>query len=145
MTTRQDLSAVIAAAKAHTKSYIDILLSPTSQDNEKRATLMGSYYLSNLVAFSAGSILPVNDQGTVVAVIKDTLDKLDIHQGTPLVLREYRVEGVAEASAIVSIVFDKGAITWTNIYFFRILENGEKGYEGGIFDGEVWVLKQLKQ
>jgi hypothetical protein len=31
----------------------------------------------------------------------------------------------------------------SNVYFFRGMYKGVEGFAGGIFDGEIWLFKQL--
>lgn len=50
---------------------------------------------------------------------------------------------MGEGSAIVDITFRRKGIVWTNVYFFRRIESGEVAWEGGIFDGEARVLREL--
>lgn len=57
--------------------------------------------------------------------------------------KEHRIEVVGAGSAVVWITFRRKGIVWTNVYFFRRMESGEVGWEGGFFDGEMGMLKEF--
>ena len=50
---------------------------------------------------------------------------------------------MGEHSAIVWLFVVVEGVEISNVYFFRRKEDGAVGFEGGIFDGEAWLLKQL--
>lgn len=60
-------------------------------------------------------------------------------------MRGHKVEAVGENSAIIWLFLGVDGMEMSNVYFFRRTENGHEGFEGGIFDGEMWLLKQLAE
>jgi hypothetical protein len=142
MAAKQDIAA---AAEAHTVLYIAELVSPTHLTSTLRATKMASYYLPNITSFAGGSITQVSDSVLLTALIVSTLEKLETDKGMLLEEMEHRVDVLGEGSAIVWITWKRKELVWTNVHFFRRTETGSNGWEGGIFDGEVWVMKKLAE
>jgi hypothetical protein len=140
MAAKEDTAA---AAKAHTVSYIAELLSPAFATSKERATKMASYYLPTVISFVGGTITRISDPAVMIPAIVGVLDELDTSEGMYLEEDWHRIEVVGDRSAIVWIAFRRKGIVWTNVYFFRIMESGEVGWEGGNFDGEMWMRKQL--
>jgi hypothetical protein len=140
MAANQDITA---AAEAHTISYIAVLLSATT--TTLRAASMATYYLPNVGSFVNGSVTIVSGPADCTAAITATLDNLETDNGRIKYFEEkgHTVKVVGEGSAIVDITFRRKGIVWTNVYFFRRMESGEVGWEGGIFDGEARMLREL--
>ncbi|KAJ5378006.1 uncharacterized protein N7496_005415 [Penicillium cataractarum] len=139
MTVKQDTASVIAAAESHILSYCADLTSSKFNTSTERATKMATYYLPAISCFADGAITQLCDPSLYVLLIAGPLDKLG---GLPE-LRGHRVEAVSENSAIIWLFLEVDGIAISNVYFFRQMENGTQGFEGGIFDGESWLLKQL--
>lgn len=55
----------------------------------------------------------------------------------------HKVEAVGENTAIIWLFLHVAGVEISNVYFFRKMEDGVEGFEGGIFDGEMWLLNQL--
>lgn len=140
MAANQDISSL---AEAHTVSYIEAIISPAYTTSLSRATKMASFYLPNIAAFTNGAVSQLSDPAILVTLIADILAKLETGNGLGIKEKEHRVETVGERSAIAWITLTREEIVWTNVYFFRRLESGEVGWEGGITDGEMGMLKQL--
>jgi hypothetical protein len=140
MVGKQDIAG---AAEAHTTSYIDAIVSPTVGTTTEHATLMASHYLPTIVSFAEGAVSSVSDPTLFPSIIAGVLDKLETDKGNRIEVKEHRIEVVGEKSAIAWITLMRKGIVWTNVYFFRILESGDEGWEGGIFDGENGMLRQL--
>jgi hypothetical protein len=135
---------ITAAAEAHTQSYIAVLLSPTLT-TLSRAAKMASHYHPTTTSFIDGTMIPVPDPALLTTLIASTLEKIETEEGMLLVEKEHKVQEVGEGSAIVWITFQRKTIVWTNVYFFRRKEDGEVGWEGGIFDGEARMLRELAE
>lgn len=75
-----------------------------------------------------------------MSLISGPLDKLD---GFEPKVTGHKVEAVGENSAIIWLFLDIDGNEMSNVYFFRRMHDGTGGFEGGIFDGEMWMLKQL--
>ena len=73
-------------------------------------------------------------------MIENTFDRFVEDGGIELEAVSHRVEAVSEGSAMVSIVWQRREVRWTNVYFFRVIEDGKQGWEGGVFDGEVSLI-----
>jgi len=140
MAAKQDIAA---AAEAHMVSYIDVLLSPIYTTTTSRAEKMASYYFPKVVAFVDGNIIQVSESAQFTTMIVGTLDTLETDKGMLLEEKEHRVEVVGENSAIVWLTWKGKELVWTNTYFFRRMESGEMGFEGGNMDGEMWVVREL--
>ena len=139
MALKQDTTSIIAAAEKHMASYAADLTSAAFKDSVERATKMATYYLPTISCFANGNITQISDPSLYVSLISGPLDKL---QGLPEV-NGYRVEAVGESSAIIWLFLGVNGLDIPNLYFFRRMEDGTEGFEGGIFDGEMWLLKQL--
>jgi hypothetical protein len=142
-TKKQDVGAITSAAEAHTAFYIAELLSSAFTTSTSRATKLATYYLPTTTAFMGGNTLQISDPELLIKALVRTLNQLETDEGMCLKLEKQRVEAVGEGSAIVWITLERKGIAWTNVYYFRIMESGEVGWEGGNFDGEMWALKQL--
>lgn len=139
MALKQDTADIIAAAESHIISYCAALTSTSFMTPIDRATEMATYYLPNVSLFADGSITQLSDPSHFVQLIAGPLDRLG---GLPDV-KGHRVEGVSENSAIIWLLLEVNGIETSNLYFFRRTGDGTEGFEGGIFDGEIWLLKQL--
>jgi hypothetical protein len=140
MPATQDIAT---AAEAHTVSYIAVLLSTTT--TPLRAASMATYYLPNVASFIDGSAAMMSGQADCTAAIEATLENLETDNGRIKYFEEkgHTIKVIGEGSAIVDITFRRKGIVWTNMYFFRRKESGEVGWEGGIFDGEARMLREL--
>jgi len=134
---------IAAAAEAHTVSYIAVLLSTTT--TPLRAASMATYFLPNVGSFIDDSVAMTSGQKDCTAAIEGTLENLETDNGIIKYFEEkgHTIKVVGEASAIIDITFRRKGIVWTNVYFFRRKESGEVGWEGGIFDGEARMLREL--
>ncbi|KAJ5131624.1 hypothetical protein N7448_005782 [Penicillium atrosanguineum] len=139
MALKQDTFSISAAAKTHIVSYSADLTSPVFQNTTERAAKMATYYLPTISFFAGGNITQLSDPLRYVPLISGPLDRL---KGLPEV-RGHRVGAVGENSAIIWLSLQIDGIEISNVYFFRRTDNGADGFEGGIFDGEMWLLKQL--
>ncbi|KAJ5151433.1 uncharacterized protein N7482_010685 [Penicillium canariense] len=139
MALKQDTVSIRAAAKTHIVSYSADLTSPVFQNSTERAAKLATYYLPTISFFADGSINQLSDPSLYVPLISGPLDRLG---GLPEV-RGHRVEAVGENSAIIWLSLRVDGLEIVNVYFFRRMENGAEGFEGGIFDGEMWLSKQL--
>lgn len=101
---------------------------------------MATYYLPTISFFANGSITQLSDPSLYVSLISRPLEKLD---GLPVEVTGHKVEAVGETSAIIWLFMNVDGNEMSNVYFFRIMDDGTAGFEGGIFDGEMWMLKQL--
>ena len=72
-------------------------------------------------------------------IIRAALDRL----GDLPEVAGYKVDAVSENSVIIWLSLSTKVMEMSNVYFFRRMEDGARGFEGGIFDGEVWLLSQL--
>ncbi|CAI7590067.1 unnamed protein product [Penicillium glandicola] len=129
MTIKQDTTSISAAAESHIFSYTAALTSPILKTSTERAAKMATYYLPSISLFAGGDIIQLSDPSLYVTLISEPLDRLG---GLPEVI-SHRVEAVGE----------NNGVEISNVYFFRRMEDGVEGFEGGIFDGEMWLLKQL--
>ncbi|KAJ5624051.1 hypothetical protein N7510_000360 [Penicillium lagena] len=139
MVLKQDTTGISAAAETHIVSYSADLTSPVFKTSAQRAAKMATYYLPTISFFANGNITQLSDPSLYVQLISGPLDRLG---GLPEV-RGHRVEAVGEDSAIIWLLLRVNGVEISNVYFFRRTENGAEGFEGGIFDGEIWLLKQL--
>ncbi|KAJ5770380.1 uncharacterized protein N7511_002431 [Penicillium nucicola] len=139
MAIKQDTIVISAAAKNHIVSYCAALTSPLFKSSTERATKMATYYLPTISLFANGNITQLSDPSQYVALIAEPLDRL---KGIPEVTG-HRVEAIGENSAIIWLSLEVNGVEISNVYFFRRMDDGAEGFEGGIFDGELWLLKQL--
>ncbi|RHZ43217.1 fungal specific transcription factor domain-containing protein [Aspergillus thermomutatus] len=139
MALKTDTASILAAAETHILSYCADLTSPIFKTSSERAAKMATYYLPTISFFTEGTITQLSDRSLYVQLIAGPLDKLG---GLPEV-KGHKVEAVGENSAIIWLVLEVKGIEISNVYFFRKMEDGAEGFEGGIFDGEIWMLKQL--
>jgi hypothetical protein len=139
MGIKQDTAAIIAAAEAHNSSYAAVLTSNDFKTSAERGVKMATYYLPTVSFFIDGQKMELSGQSNYASLISGTLDKVE---GLPGV-RGQRVDAISENSAIVWLLLESHGVEISNVYFFRRLEDGTEGFEGGIFDGETWLLKQL--
>ncbi|KAL3481697.1 hypothetical protein BJX99DRAFT_253224 [Aspergillus californicus] len=139
MSLKQDTTSITAAADAHMTSYCTVLLSPSFKTSIERATKMAAYYLPEISCFMEGQLIKISDPSLYVPLIAGPLDKL---AGLPEVTG-HRVEAVGENSAIVWLSMKVDKWEMSNVYFYRRTADGAAGFEGGIFDGETWILNQL--
>ncbi|OAA62375.1 hypothetical protein LEL_10711 [Akanthomyces lecanii RCEF 1005] len=139
MSVKQDTSSVIAAAERHIIAYCSDLTSPKFKTSNERAAKMATYYLPKISFFANGVITQLSDPSLYVQLIEGPLDKL---KGIPEV-KGHEVKAFAEHSAVIWVSFKVEGIEISNVYFFRQMNNGAQGFEGGIFDGETWLLQQL--
>jgi hypothetical protein len=139
MALKQDTTGIIAAAESHMLSYRADLTSPTFETSTERAAKMATYYLPAISIFTGGTITQLSDPSLYVQLIAGPLNKLgDLPQ-----VRGHRVDAISENSAIIWLLLEVNGIQISNVYFFRKMEDGVEGFEGGIFDGEIWLLKEL--
>jgi hypothetical protein len=141
MALKQDLTSITTAAESHILSYCADITSSTFTTSTERAAKLATYYLPTISLFAGGPPTQLSDPSLFVQLISGPLDKVE---GLALEVIGHRVEAVAENSAIIwlSLRVDN-KVEVSNLYFFRKGEDGEAGFEGGIFDGEAWLLKQL--
>ena len=139
MALTQDTVGITAAAKTHIVSYAADLTSSVFKNSTERAAKMATYYLPAISFFADGNITQLSDPSLYVPLISGPLDRL---RGLPEV-RGHRIEAVSENSAIIWLSIRVDGVEISNVYFFRRMDNGTEGFEGGIFDGEMWLLKQL--
>jgi hypothetical protein len=141
MALKQDLTSITTAAESHILSYCADITSPTFPTSTEHAAKLAMYYLPAISLFAGGAPTHLSDQSLLVQLISGPLDKI---RGLALEVIGHRVEAVAENSAIIwlSLRVDN-KVEVSNLYFFRKGEDGRAGFEGGIFDGEAWLLKQL--
>ncbi|KAJ5587343.1 uncharacterized protein N7459_003108 [Penicillium hispanicum] len=139
MAITQDTTRITAAAETHIVSYIADLTSPVFKSMEERAAKMATYYLPTISCFFDGNITQLSDPSLYGQLISAPLERLGF---LPRV-RGHKVEAVGENSAIVWLFLSANEVEISNVYFFRRMENGAEGFEGGMFDGEAWLLKQL--
>jgi hypothetical protein len=139
MAIKQDTAGIIAAAESHIISYCAALTSPSFANSTDRATKMATYYLPTISFFTDGTITQLSDPSYFVQLIAGPLNTLG---GLPDV-KGHRVEAVSENSTIIWLSLEVHGIEISNVYFFRRMRDGTQGFEGGIFDGEIWLLKQL--
>ncbi|CEL11351.1 hypothetical protein ASPCAL14454 [Aspergillus calidoustus] len=138
---KQDLTNITTAAEKHILAYSVDITSPNFPTSTERAAKLSTYYLPSISFFAGGAPIQLSDPSLFVQLISGPLDRI---QGLALDVIGHRVEAVAENSAIIWLtlrVDDKVEVS--NVYFFRKGEDGKAGFEGGVFDGEVWLLKQL--
>jgi hypothetical protein len=135
----QDTSSITAAAEAHMSSYSAVLTSNDFKTSAERGAKMATYYLPTISFFMDGTITELAGQSNYASLISGTLDKLE---GLPGV-KGHRVEAIGENSAIIWLFLEVNGLETSNVYFFRRMEDKTEGFEGGIFDGETWVLKQM--
>jgi hypothetical protein len=140
MAAKQDIAVTV---EAHTISYMSVILSPTFTTPLSRATEMAAYYLPTTSSFADGSIISISDRENAISMIRSPLKKLSTDEGIDLEFRGHRTEVIGENSAIAWITMERRGVIWTNLYFFRRLESGEVGYEGGNFDGEMRAMREL--
>jgi hypothetical protein len=139
MALKQDTASISAAAKNHIVSYCAVLTSPAFENSTERATKMATYYLPAISCFANGEIAQLCDPSHYVALISGPLDRLK----TLPEVTGHRVEAIGENSAIIWLSLEVDGVEISNVYFFRRTGYGAEGFEGGIFDGEMWLLKQL--
>ncbi|KAL2842386.1 hypothetical protein BJY01DRAFT_216480 [Aspergillus pseudoustus] len=140
---KQDTTSIIAAAEKHITSYCADLTSPAFKTSTERAASLSIYFLPTISFFADGAITELSDPSLFVQLISGPLDKI---QGLVIEVTGHRVEAVAENSAIIWLTLKIDGIEVSNIYFFRRrIEDGATGFEGGIFDGEMWLLKKLRR
>lgn len=138
MAFKQDTTRISAAAESHMASYCDDLLSPNFTTSIERATKMATYYLPNTSFSMEEKILQIPDPSLIAQMIAGVLDKVGC---LPEIIGQ-RVEAVGENSALIWLSFKVGEWETSNVYLYRKTANGA-GFEGGIFDGEMWIMKQL--
>ncbi|KAL3486505.1 hypothetical protein BJX62DRAFT_241927 [Aspergillus germanicus] len=141
MALKQDLTSITTAAESHILSYCADTTSPTFRTSTERAAKLATYYLPTISLFAGGPPTQLSDQSLLVQLLSGPLNKI---QGLALEIIGHRVEAVAENSAIIwlSLRVDN-KVEVSNLVFFRKREDGKAGFEGGIFDGGAWLLKQL--
>lgn len=142
MAAKQDIAA---AVEAHTVSYISILLSPTFSNPTSRATKMAEYSLPTIAFFTDGDIVHLSDPAIFISAMAGNLAKLETDEGMCMEEVEHRVEVVGRGSALAWITWRRKGIVWTNVHFYRRMESGEVGWEGGNFDGETQMMRQLAE
>lgn len=136
--------SIAAAAEAYMVFYINVILSPTYITTAFRAEGMASHYHLSINFFADEQVMQISDHKVLTTLIAETLDKLETNQGMLLEEKEHRVKVLGEASAVMLLVWKRKEIAWTNLYFFfRRMESGEVGFDGGVVDGELGMLKQL--
>lgn len=139
MTIRQDTADIIAVAEKFIQSYVAVLTTPSFKNSSERAAKMATYYLPAVVSLVNGSITEISGPSEFEKIICAALDRLgDLPEVTG-----YKVDAVSENSAIIWLSLSTKGMGMSNVYFFRRTEDGARGFEGGIFDGEVWLLSQL--
>lgn len=140
MTTKSD---VISAAKAHTASYLEALLSPTKISCSERADKMASHYLPRSSVFMDGEILSTSAAGELSPATANVLNLLDTEKGLCIEMKSQDIKAIGEDSAIVSVTYVRKGKEFLAVYFYRRLASGEHGLEGGNFDQEARMLREL--
>lgn len=77
------------------------------------------------------------DRDRMTQMIQNTFDRFMEDGGVELEAVSHKVDTISEGSAMVTIVWQRREVSWRCVYFFRVMEDGTKGWEGGVFDGEV--------
>lgn len=139
MSIKQDTTSISAAAEAHMTSYCAELLSPDFKTSIDRATKMATYYLPKTCFSTEEQMVQLSDPSLLVQLIAGALDKA----GCLPVVIGHRVEAVGVNSAIIWLSLKMDKWEMSNLYFYRKTADGAVGFEGGIFDGEAWIMKQL--
>lgn len=136
---KQDTTNILAAAEKFIHSYAVDLSSPSFKTSSERAAKMATYYLPTVVSLVNGSITEISGPAEFGAIIRAALDALgDLPEVTG-----HKVDAVSVNSAIIWLSLRIKGVEMSNVYFFRKMEDGAEGFEGGIFDGESWLLGQL--
>lgn len=136
---KQDTTNILAAAEKFIQSYAADLTSLSFKTSSERAAQMATYYLPTVVSLVNGSITEISGPAEFGAIIRAALDALgDLPEVTG-----HRVDAVSVNSAIIRLSLRLKDVQMSNVYFFRKMEDGVEGFEGGIFDGESWLLGQL--
>lgn len=138
MAVKQDTTSISAAAEKHIIAYSADITSAVFKSSTERAAKLATYYLPTISCFANGNITQLSDTSLYVPLISGPFDRLG---GLPEV-RGHKVEAVGENSAIIWLSLGVNEMEMSNVYFFR-MEDEAQGFEGGIFDGEMWLLKQL--
>ncbi|GAM36543.1 hypothetical protein TCE0_018f05708 [Talaromyces pinophilus] len=139
MTIKQDTTDIIAVAEKFIQSYVAVLTTASFKNSSERAAKMATYYLPAVVSLVNGSITEISGPSDFEKIIRAALDRL----GDLPEVAGYKVDAVSENSAIIWLSLSTKGMEMSNVYFFRRMEDGARGFEGGIFDGEVWLLSQL--
>ena len=139
MSITQDTTAIAIAATSHITSYITALTSPNKTPTA-RATEMATYYHSPITFFANGTITQLTEASSYVGLISGPLEQIG---DKVLKVTGYRVEPVSEKSAVIWMDVQVKEASISNVYFFRVNGEGKGGFEGGIFDGEMWLLSQI--
>ncbi|KAJ0415402.1 hypothetical protein BJY00DRAFT_317827 [Aspergillus carlsbadensis] len=138
---KQDLRSIAIAAERHIRAYSADLISPSYPTSTARAAKLATYYLAAISLFTGGAPTQLSDPSLFAQFIAGPLERI---QGLALDVVGHRVEPVAENSAIIWLMLRvDGRAEVSNVYFFRRGDDGEVGFEGAIFDGELWLLRQL--
>ncbi|KAL3461717.1 hypothetical protein BJX64DRAFT_260345 [Aspergillus heterothallicus] len=140
MSPKQDLTSITAAAESHITSYCADISSPTFTTPAERATKLATYYLPKITFFADGAITELADPSVFVQLISGPLEQI---KDLSLDVVGHRVEAVAENSAMIWLTLKVDGIEVSNVYFFRRGTDGKAGFEGGNFDGEMWLLRTL--
>ena len=140
MSITQDTTAIAIAATSHITSYITALTSPNKTPTA-RATEMATYYHSPITFFANGTITQLTEASSYVGLISGPLEQIG---DKVLKVTGYRVEPVSEKSAVIWMDVQVKEASISNVYFFRVNGEGKGGFEGGIFDGEMWLLSQIQ-
>ncbi|KAJ5907755.1 hypothetical protein N7495_000437 [Penicillium taxi] len=141
MAVKQDTTSISAAAETHIASYCATLLSPDSKTSIERATKMATYYLPNSSFSTEERLIQLSDPSTIMPLIAGVLDRAG---RLPEVIG-HRVEAVGENSAIIWLSLKVDQLDISNVYVYRRTADGAAGFEGGIFDGEMWIIKNLNK
>ncbi|KAK4194824.1 hypothetical protein QBC40DRAFT_269805 [Triangularia verruculosa] len=114
---------------------------------------MSTFYLPNTTDFTLGGITRIPDQDAFQQGTEFILGKYNSSGiGTDFRLEKYKVDPISESSAIAWVTYrmvlpggeggrkGKGAANggwkFTNLYGFRVLPDGRKGWEWTNADGE---------
>lgn len=136
---KQDTTNILTAAEKFIHSYAVDLSSPSFRTSSERAAKMATYYLPTVVSLVNGSITEISGPTEFGAIIRAALDAL----GDLPEITGHKVDAVSVNSAIIWLSLRIKGVEMSNVYFFRKMEDGAEGFEGGIFDGESWLLGQL--
>ena len=108
---------------------------------------LAAHYLFPYVSFTLGHVHSFETREDGVKGCREQLERFDkVGLGRDLRMPSYKVEGVSPHSALCHVTWEihppEGVegFTWTNIYGYRLRENGEEGFEFNISDNEIAAL-----
>jgi hypothetical protein len=141
MAIKQNTTAITTAAETFILSYATDLTSPMFKTTSSRASKMATYYLPTVISLINGTMTEISGPSEFESIILRALDCLAGHGAVEVT--GHKVDAVSKNSAIIWLSLKVEGVQMSNVYFFRRMENGAEGFEGGIFDGEMWLLSQL--